>query len=64
MVGDLSTWYLGEEAISAAANAAAVDTGEGGSAPGTMAAASTQRGLFFGVAIGEDACLRDEKISL
>ena len=63
MVGDLSTWYLGEEAISAAAAAAptAVDTGEGGSAPGTMAAAaaaSTQRGLFFGVAIGEDACLK------
>ena len=62
-MGDLSAWYLGEEAISAAANAAptAVDTGEGGSAPGTMAAASTQRGLFFGVAIGEDACLREEE---
>ena len=63
-MGDLSTWYLGEEAISAAANAAAVDTGEGGSAPGTMAAAaaaSTQRGLFFGVAIGEDACLREKE---
>ena len=60
-MGDLSTWYLGEEAISAAANAAAVDTGEGGSAPGTMAAASLQRGLFFGVAIGEDACLREKE---
>ena len=60
MVGDLSTWYLGEEAISAAA-AAAVDTGEGGSAPGTMAAASTHRGLFLGVAIGEDACLREKE---
>ena len=58
MVGDRSVtvWYLGEEAISAAA-AAPTDTGEGGSAPGTMASL----GLFFGVAIGDDACLNEEK---
>ena len=58
-VGDRSAWtvwYLGEEAISAAA-AAPTDTGEGGSAPGTMASL----GLFFGVAIGDDACLNEEK---
>ena len=58
-VGDRSAWtvwYLGEEAISAA-TAAPTDTGEGGSAPGTMASL----GLFFGVAIGEDACLREER---
>ena len=55
MVGDLSVttvWYLGEEAISAAA-AAPTETGEGGSAPGTIAS----RGLFLGVAIGDEACL-------
>ena len=59
MVGDRSVtvWYLGEEAISAAA-AAPTDTGEGGSAPGTMASL----GLFFGVAIGDDACLNEEEM--
>ena len=45
-------WYRGEEAISAAA-AAATETGDGGSAPGTTGSL----GLFFGVAIGDEAGL-------
>lgn len=49
-MGDV--WYRGEEAISAAA-AAATDTGDGGSAPGTTGSL----GLFFGVAIGDVAGL-------